>query len=112
MAQNDMYVVMYKILCYLYDCMKRDVEPDRDAFSHAALGIPERYWTDIVRELHSKHFIRGVTVSPRGQSDFNVIMNRPRVTMEGVEFMQENTMMAKAREFLVDTKSALPIPWL
>lgn len=27
MAQNDMYVVMYKVLCYLYDCMKRDVEP-------------------------------------------------------------------------------------
>ena len=27
MAQNDMYVVMYKVLAYLYDCMKCDVEP-------------------------------------------------------------------------------------
>lgn len=112
MAQNDMYVVMYKILCYLYDCMKRDVEPDDSQFSHVALGIPERYWSDIMLELHAKHYIRGVTVMPRGQSDSAIVMNRPRVTMEGVEFMQENTMMAKARKFLVDTKSALPIPWL
>ena len=32
--------------------------------------------------------------------------------MEGVAFMQENTMMAKARDFLISTKAALPIPWL
>ena len=28
MAQNDMYVVMYKIIAYLYDCMKKGAEPD------------------------------------------------------------------------------------
>ena len=112
MAQNDMYAVMYKTPCYLYGCMKRGAEPDDSRFSRAALGIPERYWSDIMLELHAKHYIRGAAVGPRGQSDSAIVMNRPRVTMEGVEFMQENAMMAKVRKFLVDTKSALPIPWL
>lgn len=111
MAQNDTYVVMYRILCYLYDCMKRDKEPDNDAFGYVALGIPERYWSDVMHELSRKHFIAGVTVTPCG-ADVKVLLNRPRVTMEGVAFMQENTMMAKARDFLITTKAVLPIPWL
>lgn len=111
MAQNDMYVVMYKILCYLYDFMKRDVEPDAASFGYVAMGVPERYWNDIVRELFRRHFITGVTVVPIG-SDVRLTFQRPRVTMEGVAFMQENTMMAKARDFLISTKAALPIPWL
>ena len=28
MAQNDMEVIMYKILRYLYECMKQDIAPD------------------------------------------------------------------------------------
>ena len=111
MAQNDMYVVMYKILCYLYECMKQDTSPKADEFSHVALGIPERYWCDIMGELFRRGFITGVTIAPHGEA-VTVMTSRPRVTMEGVEFMQENSMMAKARKFLVDTKSALPIPWL
>lgn len=110
MAQNDMYVVMYKILCYLYDCMKKDKEPDSE-FGYVALGIPERYWTDIMHELFRKHFISGVMVVPCG-ADVKIVLQRPRVTMEGVAFMQENTMMSKARDFLVTTKSMLPVPWL
>lgn len=111
MAQNDMYVVMYKILCYLYDCMKRDIAPDVEEFSHVALGIPELYWQDVIHELFRKHYISGVMLTRKGNG-FVVNFNRPRVTMDGVAFMQENTMMAKARDFLITTKSALPIPWL
>lgn len=109
MAQNDMHVVMYKILCYLYDCMKRDVDPDADCFNYVAMGIPERYWCDIMRELFGKHFISGVMVVPSGSS-VKIVLQRPRVTMDGVEFMQENTMMSKARDYLITTKAAIPLP--
>ena len=43
MAQNDMYVVMYKIIAYLYDCMKRGAEPDTSEWDCRAMGIPEQY---------------------------------------------------------------------
>ena len=34
MAQDDMFVVMYKILAYLYSCMKSGEEPRMSMLAH------------------------------------------------------------------------------
>lgn len=108
MAQNDMYVVMYKVIAYLYDCMKKGVEPDDEKWSHQALGIPESYWVTIVEELVEHRFICGVKVLAFMDGEKSVEPIDPRVTMEGVAFAQENTMMAKAKAFLQDAKASIP----
>lgn len=108
MAQNDMYVVMYKIIAYLYDCMKRGAEPSEDGFSASAMGIPEPYWTQIMSELVEHRFVEGVKVERFLGGKSMVSCFQPRVTMEGVAFAQENSMMAKAKAFLQDAKSAVP----
>lgn len=108
MAQNDMYVVMYKIIAYLYDCMKRGVEPDNAAWGHRALEIPESYWASIVEELVDHGFIVGVEVNHFINGKCVVSAFAPRVTMEGVAFAQENTMMYKAKAFLKDAKEVIP----
>ena len=33
MAKDDMEVIMYKILKYLYECMKKDISPQLEDFS-------------------------------------------------------------------------------
>ena len=108
MTQNDMYVVMYKIIAYIYDCMKRGVEPDDAEWGSQALGIPESYWSTIVEELVEHRFITGVTISHFLGGQVMVSPIRPRITIEGVAFAQENTMMAKAKAFLQDAKAAIP----
>ena len=108
MAQNDMYVVMYKILAYLYDCMKRGVEPEDARWSAQALGIPASYWTSIVEELVGHGFVAGVNVDHFINGEALVTPIGPRVTMEGVAFAQENSMMGKAKAFLQDAKAAVP----
>ena len=108
MAQNDMFVVMYKIIAYLYDCMRRGIDPQQGEYSADALGIPERYWRDVMRELSRNHFIIGVTLMPHGFDDVTVKLDRPRVTMQGVQFASENSMMGKARLFLREAKSSIP----
>lgn len=107
MAQNDMYVVMYKILAYLYDCMKKGESPDREKYGPEALGIPEPYWTQIMLELIDHGFVKGFLVIRRA-SPAVVAPNDPSVTLEGVAFAQENTMMARAKQFLQDAKAAIP----
>lgn len=107
MAQNDMYVVMYKIIAYLYDCMKRGERPRDDEWSPSALGVPEPYWTRIVEELTSHGLVGGVNVF-HGSSSTAVVPVEPYVTMEGVAFVQENSMMGKARQFLIDAKASIP----
>lgn len=107
MAQNDMYVVMYKIIAYLYDCMKRGEDPSPDGWSATTLGIPEPYWTRVVEQLVRHNYVGGVDIA-RADSRTAVICAEPFVTMEGVAFAQENSMMGRAKQFLIDAKSAIP----
>lgn len=107
MAQDDMHVVMYKILAYLYRCMKDGAKPDRGMYSADATGINEAYWQCIMAELARRGLVKGIEVISTSGDDYVTIRN-PRITMEGVEFLMENSMMRRAFEFLRDTKSAIP----
>ena len=107
MAQNDMHVVMYKILAYIYSCMKEGQAPERDEWSSGRLGIPNEYWKQIVRELVEHGYLTGIGIK-ESQSTCYVSIGNPRVTMDGVEFLMENSMMNKAKQFLIDAKSAIP----
>jgi hypothetical protein len=42
MAHDDMGVVMYKLLAYVYDCMKKGKRPSLDTMAHSGgmLEIP------------------------------------------------------------------------
>lgn len=108
MAQNDMYVVMYKILAYIYGCMKKGVEPSDEEWGHAALGIPYPYWFRIVSELVGHGYLGGVELR-KSKMGAVISTSDPYVTMEGVRFMEENSMMSKALAFLREAKAAIPM---
>lgn len=61
MAQNDMEVIMYKILCYLYECMKAGKRSSMEDFCYncSMFCIPQGYWDQIMKELIEQGFIRG-----------------------------------------------------
>ena len=64
MAQDDMHVLIYKALAYLYDCMKRGKEPDKAMLSCTGLlfgGIPERYWTSVWIQMLDKGLVSLIT---------------------------------------------------
>lgn len=103
-----MFVVMYKIIAYLYDCMKKGVEPCDSAWGPEALGIPYSYWRLIVIELVSHGYVAGIKVSSVPGCEQSITILHPSVTMEGVQFAQENSMMGKAKQFLTEAKSAIP----
>lgn len=107
MAQNDMYVVMYKIIAYLYDCMKRGEDPDIARISAGELDIPEEYRVHIIEELVDHGYVKGFGIRYADNMPV-VIIDRPRVTMEGVAFAQENSMMGRAKAFLQDAKASIP----
>lgn len=107
MAQDDMFVVMYKILAYLYDCMKRGEKPKNNEWDAAAMGVPQPYWTQVVVQMVEHGLIEGVAVT-HSDNAVHVFPVSPQVTMEGVQFAQENSMMAKAAKFLKDAKASIP----
>ncbi len=110
MAQDDMHVVMYKILAYLYWCARNGAEPEEKHYSHDGdvLSIPYSYWAGIVRELQENGYVRGFVIVEAWGGDLIVRASKPSITVRGVEFLQENSLMQKALRFLKDAKSALP----
>lgn len=105
-----MHVVMYKLLAYIYDCMKKGEEPRARAIAHDGdmLSIPYPYWASIVKSMVDRGYVDGFVVTEAMGGDLIVNAYSPRVTLEGVEFLQENSMMAKALAFLKETKASLP----
>lgn len=108
MAQDDMNVVMYRILAYLYRCMRDGERPVDGLYSAETLGIPSGYWNDIMAELIERGYIKGATAVTAWGGDTIIKLARPVVTLDGVDFMQSNSAMQRAADFLRDAKSAIP----
>lgn len=108
MARDDMYVIMYKVIAYLYECMKLGIKPVDNKWDAAAMDIPQSYWKQIVGEMIDHGLISGITYTKVAGGGIVIEPFDPVVTMEGVQFAQENSMMAKAKKFLQDTKASVP----
>ena len=110
MAHDDMHVVVFKILSYLYSCMRKGERPCERHLRHDGdvLAIPYRYWATVIKDMLSRGYVEGFVVTESWGGDPMVAIGEPRITMEGVEFLQSNSMMARALGFLRETKSALP----
>lgn len=98
MAKDDYFVIAYRILAHLYECLKNGGEPEPEIISYQALEIRESYWAGILTELHEKGYIRGKGFTPLLSGKVPIEMRSLRITQDGIEFMQENSMMTKAKE--------------
>ncbi|MGN1383636.1 MAG: YjcQ family protein [Eubacterium sp.] len=100
MARDDMFVIMYKILSYLYECMKRGKKPNPENISWECemFSIPEEYWEKIMVELVENGYVKDIyIINSIGVHDGIKFGPDPSVTMEGVQFLEENSMMAKVK---------------
>ena len=88
MVKDDINVIMYKILRYLYECMKAGVKPVLEDMVNKSilLDIPGLYWETVVHGLHEKGFI-----------------DRAGITIDGMRFMDSDSGMKEVDEFLGGT---------
>lgn len=101
MANNDMFVIFYKILSYLYESLKAGKRPNWSDLQHnsALLNIPVGYWQAIIRELVEGGYIKGMKVVET-RSGPVYCDNGLYITSKGVEYLESNSLMGKAKEFL------------
>ena len=102
MAKDDMDVIIYKILRYLYECMKNGRKPVMEDICCKCklFDIPYRYWCSIIRELMDKNLVRGFRYTVVKGDPLIDIWDDASITMDGVHFLEENSGMAKARQLL------------
>lgn len=108
MAKNDFFVLTYRILSYLYECMKKGEVPDPDTISYEKLNIPERYWVSIIDNLYKKGYIEGVFDASTLVSGKALFLRDPAITMDGIEYLENNSTLEKAKSFLKELKEIVP----
>ena len=96
MAKDDFFVVAYKMLRFLEAAMKVDEIPI-EQFVGESFGISEPYFREILKLLSDDEYIKGISFVPIiGQSGYGLRFTRPEITIKGLEYLQENSMMKKA----------------
>lgn len=102
MAKDDYHVIVYKILAYFYGCLKSGKTPRREDYAPECemFSIPESYWAQIMRELIENGYLRDIIVVPRAQGIGIKAGPTAAITMKGVEFLENNSGLRKAKEFL------------
>jgi len=102
MTSDDFEVIAFKILSYLYRCMKNDKKVDIAALRQLA-GCNETYFGAVVRSLQSKGLVEGfnfVAFSGIVIDSLSIdAMYDPMITMDGAIFVSENSRMRKAKDF-------------
>lgn len=109
MAKDDYFVLAYRLLAYLYDCLKKEKKPDWEYMMYETKQFPisEDYFVYLFEQLCNGGYIEGVLVFPQngycGIKDTGI-----RITPKGIEFLQENSCMKRAAQFLKSLKEAVP----
>lgn len=97
---ND-FKVIYKILRFL-DRNKGREDCDFEMISADTLKIPECRWEQLMIELQRNGYIDGVMYEQTFDDKFPHIAHpiTPRITLKGMEYLETNSMMAKAGHLL------------
>ncbi len=113
MAKNDYYVIVYQILAYLYQQLKngKDIDPRMiECDSPLFANINKKYWAYIIYNMSRYEFIEGVDfVEIDGMNvPLAVNMKDCTITPTGIEYLCDNALIEKAKQFLKDIKEITP----
>jgi hypothetical protein len=93
----DNFRVIYRILRYLEKALDYD-EPNMDCISAKALKLSDQRWVALMEMLSKEGYIDGFSVQRTVDGSILISSFTPRITLKGLEYLQENSLMKKAAE--------------
>lgn len=94
----DDFRIIYKILRILQNSMDLE-EFDRNSISAEALGLSTPKWSRIMAMLLKEGYITGGETWNAMDCGYpRVALSRPELTLKGLEYMEENSLMKKAAD--------------
>lgn len=112
MAKDDYHVIVYQILAYLYQCLKKGTPVDKTKLDYGSelLGINKSYWAYIIYHMQSMGLIAGIVFVDIDNVEIPLAtrLENARITPKGIEYLCDNSFMEKAKRFLKDVKEVTP----
>ena len=95
------FQVIYKIL-RLLDKNKGREDFDYALISAKAMGITHERWEQLCIMLQKNNLVRGLVYDQTMSDKFPHLVEpiRPTITLKGMEYLNENSLMSKAKEAL------------
>ena len=103
------FKIIYQILKYLEENMDSE-HIDCEKISHENLGVSFIRWENLLWEMQANGYIRGL-VYEQTMSDSSphvVTPITPKITIQGLEYLESNTFMRRAEETLKRVKNVIP----
>lgn len=92
MAKDDYFVIVFKILNYLYYCLKNGEEVDAEKISAKDLKITHEFWSFIIHNMNVDGLIANVVTKPnaglRSKQPVVVKWEDISITKEGMESLR------------------------
>lgn len=113
MASNDYFSIVYKLLAILYENLKSGARTDLKAILNDSDTFPidAMYWAAIFEDMLEKGYIKGAQVVgvAGGGKKIVQLQGGVRITADGVEYLDNNSSMKKAKEIWGVVKDFLPV---
>lgn len=99
MAPDDFSVIAYKVLSYAYECVREGVEPSWEKAEELAKCNP-LYFRTVVQSLVDSGYLADTKPFTDMSGECLGWSEPLRVTLEGVDFIENNSAMGKVKRFL------------
>ena len=111
MPKDDYFVITYRLLTYLYTCLKRDKSPDPAMLSAGYFEIGASYWEYIIKNLYEDGYISGILVIQTVTPIDGIVKIQPnvKITPKGIQHLSDNSMFKRIKEFAKDVAAIIPV---
>lgn len=103
----DNFKAVFRILSTLEKAMDLS-EFDISQIGAKALGVSEQRWARYIEMMVDVGYIKGVDVDESISGDLIVNADNIRITLKGLEFLQENTIMQRLYKAAKGIKDITP----
>lgn len=90
----DNFKAVYKILSVLEKAMDYP-ELDISQIDHNALGVSKERWARYIEMMNDVGYIKNVEISQYLDGSVNVDCTDIKITLKGLEYLQENAVMQR-----------------
>lgn len=105
----DNFTALYKILSALEKAMDLPKINIKDIGADT-LGVSDERWARYIEMLVDAGYIKGVTVKMNVFDETVIDAKNIRITLKGLEYLQENSIMRKIYNTAKGIKDIVPIP--
>ena len=104
MPKDDIFRLIYTILKELYEHKKEGTQTPLEDIGPERLCIPVQYWVSIICDLIDEAYISGAKYRKTKTGKVMTGVDDIEITLKGVEYLHENSMMKKVYSALKEIK--------